>query len=223
MKILIVAATRAEVSALLKAEHQGLETGLFPCENYDVLITGVGIHATVFHLTRCLSQRSYDLIINAGICGSFDKQRQLAEVVNVITDFFGDLGAESPDGFLDAYSLGLCGKNNFPFVDGKLCSADRSDIQAIGELPKVSGTTVQTVHGAQQSIDDFLKSNAADTESMEGAAVFYVAAMMNTKCIQIRAISNYVEARNRAAWKIKEAIENLNLQVQKIINELSVL
>jgi futalosine hydrolase len=223
MKILIVAATRGEVSSLLKAEHQGLETGLFPYENCDVLITGVGIHATVFQLTRCLSQSSYDLIMNAGICGCFDKQRQLAEIVNVTTDFFGDLGAESPDGFLDAYSLGLFEKNNFPFVDGKLCSADRSDISTINELSKVSGTTVQTVHGAQQSIDDFLKSNAADTESMEGAAVFYVAAMMNTKCIQIRAISNYVEARNRAAWKIKEAIENLNIRVQKIINELSVL
>lgn len=222
MKILIVAATRGEVSSLLKSENQGLDTGLFPGKTYDVLITGVGIHATVFQLTKILCQHSYDLILNAGICGSFNRNLQLAEVVHITSDYFGDLGAESPDGFLDAFQTGLIGKDAFPFSMGKLSPAGISHSVVLNSLPKVSGVTVQTVHGEHKSIDAFLKRNAADTESMEGAAVFYVAAMMGINCIQIRAISNYVEPRNRAAWKIKEAIENLNLQVQKIINELFV-
>jgi futalosine hydrolase len=45
---------------------------------------------------------------------------------------------------------------------------------------------------------------------MEGAAVFYVAGMLDIPVIQLRTISNYVEPRNRGAWKIQEAIQVLN-------------
>jgi futalosine hydrolase len=45
---------------------------------------------------------------------------------------------------------------------------------------------------------------------MEGAAFFYVCRQLNVPCIQIRAVSNYVEKRNRDAWNIPLAIKNLN-------------
>jgi futalosine hydrolase len=49
MKILLVAATRAEISILL--EHFNLTDGNFiTSENFDVLITGVGMTATAFAL-----------------------------------------------------------------------------------------------------------------------------------------------------------------------------
>jgi futalosine hydrolase len=35
--------------------------------------------------------------------------------------------------------------------------------------------------------------------------------------LQLRAISNYVEVRNREAWKIKEAITALNEAVQQLL------
>jgi futalosine hydrolase len=53
---------------------------------------------------------------------------------------------------------------------------------------------------------------------MEGAAVLYVAEMLDIPAIQIRSISNYVEPRNRENWKIKEAIENLNYQIINILS-----
>lgn len=220
MKILIVAATRGEVSSLFKSENQSSEQGLFSGEKYDVLITGVGIHATVFHLTRCLSVKKYDLIINAGICGSFDRNRQLAEVVNVTTDYFGDFGAESPEGFLSATELGFYDRNEFFNAHGRLYASDLSDAEIIKALPEVTGVTVQKVHGEQGSINEFMNNNPAEVESMEGAAVLYVSTMMQTKCIQIRAISNYVEPRNRAAWKIDEAINNLNHVITGIMSKL---
>jgi futalosine hydrolase len=34
---------------------------------------------------------------------------------------------------------------------------------------------------------------------------------MNVPCIQIRAVSNYVERRNRDNWQIGLAIKNLNI------------
>jgi futalosine hydrolase len=48
---------------------------------------------------------------------------------------------------------------------------------------------------------------------MEGAALHYVCLQMNRPFLQIRAISNYVTPRNRAAWKIGEAVMALNAQL----------
>jgi futalosine hydrolase len=45
---------------------------------------------------------------------------------------------------------------------------------------------------------------------MEGAAFFYACQQVNARCIQIRAVSNYVEKRNRDNWQIGLAIKNLN-------------
>ena len=45
---------------------------------------------------------------------------------------------------------------------------------------------------------------------MEGAAVFYACKMNNVPCLQVRAISNYVEPRNKENWQINLAINNLN-------------
>jgi futalosine hydrolase len=54
-------------------------------------------------------------------------------------------------------------------------------------------------------------NNKLFVESMEGAAVAYVAAQLNINAIQIRSISNRVEKRNRNNWKIALAVENLNI------------
>jgi futalosine hydrolase len=44
---------------------------------------------------------------------------------------------------------------------------------------------------------------------MEGAAVYFVCNEMNIPVIQIRAISNYIEPRNKSNWDIKKAIKSL--------------
>jgi len=45
---------------------------------------------------------------------------------------------------------------------------------------------------------------------MEGAAFFYACEKAGVKAMQIRAVSNYVEKRNRDNWQIGPAIKNLN-------------
>jgi futalosine hydrolase len=45
---------------------------------------------------------------------------------------------------------------------------------------------------------------------MEGAAFHYVCLQEGMPFAQVRSISNYVEPRNRSAWKIKEAVIALN-------------
>ncbi|RZL40729.1 MAG: hypothetical protein EOP00_26295 [Pedobacter sp.] len=77
-------------------------------------------------------------------------------------------------------------------------------------LPKVNSITVNKVHGNQQSILQLQNRLNVQTESMEGAAVFYACEQLNLPCLQIRAISNYVEPRAKENWQIGLAIKNLN-------------
>jgi futalosine hydrolase len=74
----------------------------------DVLLTGVGIASATFHVTRLLSSRRYDLAIQAGIAGSFNKQINLGDVVIVSNDRFAQLGADDDATFLDVFELGFC-------------------------------------------------------------------------------------------------------------------
>ena len=48
---------------------------------------------------------------------------------------------------------------------------------------------------------------------MEGAALHYVCLQMAQPFLQLRAISNYVMPRDRAAWKIGDAVTALNAQL----------
>ncbi len=89
-----------------------------------------------------------------------------------------------------------------------------------GESRRVGGTTVAQAHGTQARIDHFRSNNAAAVETMEGAAVFYVAFRQNLPSVQIRAISNYVEPRDRDAWQIGLAMERLTQSVLAVLTEV---
>ena len=196
MKILVVVATQPEIAPTLA--HFGIAGNNFiETENFDLLITGVGMVATAFALGQRLNQ-PYKLVLNVGIAGSFDKNIELGEVVNITHDTFAELGAEDHENFITLPQLGF-GENIFS-----------SNNTATVLLKKVKGITVNKVHGNAQSIEKTIQLYQPQTESMEGAAVFYACQQMNIPSLQIRSISNYVEPRNRESWQIGLAVKNLN-------------
>jgi len=200
MKILIVAATRAELAGLISSYN--LPDGNFiTTHGFDVLVTGVGMTATAFALGQRLSA-IYELVINLGIAGCYDRQIPLGSILNVVSDEFSELGAESKEDFLTIDELGF-GKSLYH------SKYNRSDA-TLTNLPKVKGITVNKVHGNKESITAITQRLTPVTESMEGAAVFYGCSLLNIDCLQIRSISNYVEERNRENWKIGLAIKQLN-------------
>ncbi len=189
MRVLFVAATPFEVEEL---------NSVIKTEDLELIITGVGMVSTAFALGRHLASNSYDLAINLGIAGSFDRNIGLGEVVEITSDRFSELGAEDGDNFLSIDQLGF-GASTF--------SSSYQLPDGFG-LTKVSAITVNTVHGNDESIAKI--STDTQLESMEGAAFFYACQMAGIPAIQIRAVSNYVERRNRDAWQIGLAIKNLN-------------
>jgi futalosine hydrolase len=221
MQSLIVAATVKEVENLLNAftfiERQSANLSSYSFKKYqiDVLITGVGIHATAFYLGKYLCNK-YDFAINAGIAGSFNRNLEIGSVVNVYSDCFAELGAEDDTEFLSVFDLGLIGKNEFPFNNGMLENKWDLTNPIIDKLPKVNGITVNKVHGNEDTIAKVFQLFHPYTESMEGAAFLYACCMENIPCLQLRSISNYVEKRNREAWNIPLALQNLHKSILTI-------
>ena len=226
MRILIVAATEEEVRSLksevesknqesrvksqeIRRDTQDLELStqdLRKAYDCEILITGVGMVATAFALGRHLSANKYDLVLNLGIAGSFDRNIALGDVVEITEDNFSELGAEDDNEFLSIDKMGFGEATYHPAT--KL--ADLYNLFNTFNLKTVSAITVNTVHGNEASIKKVTERLHPQVESMEGAAFFYACKQMHVPCIQIRAVSNYVEKRNRDNWNIGLAIKNLN-------------
>lgn len=224
MKILIVAATSFEIEPLRRHLSYWIPSG--PDEftkgslRVKVLITGIGVTATAWALANKTAIEKPDLAINMGIAGAFDRSLSLGQVVNVSTEQFGDLGIEQADGtFADLFEASLSDANTFPVLNGQLLNPQ--GLQA-DFLPAVKGITVSKVHGNEDTIARFrAKYPEAQVESMEGAAFFYSCLMGGIPFLEIRAISNYVEKRDRANWKMRESVDNLNGVVVEMLGTLA--
>lgn len=217
-KFLIVAATKEEIHPLIKHFNVALEgaEGLFESDSeieLSVLITGVGMVNTAYYLGR-YSHNLYDYIINAGICGAFNRSIKIGEVVNVVEDSFSEMGAEDDKGFIKYVDLNLGGKTIFQ-------NQVTVDFTYLDELKKVKGITVNKVHGNEESIKTITKLFAPDIESMEGAAFFRGCSRLSENYFQVRAVSNYVEKRDKSKWDIPLAINNLNNFCITLINDLN--
>ncbi len=220
MRILIVAATQPEVEPLIQSLGLQIkdEPDLFlprhaSVANCSVLITGAGMVATAFALGKHLPHNVYNLVINLGIAGSFDRNIPLGSVVNITQDTFAELGAEDDTRFISIEQLGL-GAGIF-----NPTSAINYFTSKINP-PKATAITVNKVHGNEASIAAITDRLKPQLESMEGAAFFYACHQLKVPCVQIRAVSNYVEKRNRDKWEIGLAVKNLNTFALELIKEL---
>ena len=177
----------------------------------DVLITGVGMVATAAWCSRALTQTSYDLALNVGVCGSFDAFIEPGTVVHVVSDRLAELGAEDDDRFLTLEEMELSGESEF-------VNLDPPSIPELDQLPAVTGITVNTVHGNARSIAAVTHRFSPQVESMEGAAFMSACLIHKVAFAQVRAVSNLVEPRNRESWTMADAIRNLNAAALRILN-----
>ena len=213
MKILLLSATLAEIEPLLSFFNFREGKNSIAGHEFRVLTGGVGMVATAYALGRAFSTGSYDLAINAGIAGSFQRSLQLGEVVNVTHDCFAELGAEDGEKFLSLEELGFGSSWETGISPGGV------PLNLSG-FKEVWGITVNKVHGAEESIKRTIQRLDPDVESMEGASFFYSCRLADTPGLQLRAVSNYVERRNRSAWDIPLAIKNLNAAVIELLNTI---
>jgi nucleoside phosphorylase len=153
MRILIVAATQPEVDPLMQSlgmQKSDEEENLFVTRhtsvaNCSVLITGVGMVPTAFALGRHLPHNVYNLVINLGIAGSFDRNIKLGDVLEITKDTQAELGAEDGTRFISIEQLGLGAGIFNP-------TSSLSHFTKTINPQKATAITVNTVHGNEAAI-----------------------------------------------------------------------
>ena len=223
--MLVVVATEGEVgpfvAGLTRVSDAGPRVTRYcaGAHDIDLLISGVGMVATASWCSRLLAAERFDVALNLGVCGSFKTAIAPGTVVHVVSDRLAELGAEDGGRFHTIQQMGLLQNDEFPFRDGRLVNDSPAPFASLASLPAVDGITVSTVHGREESIAAVTERFAPDVESMEGAAFMYCCLIQGVPFAQVRAVSNIVERRNRAAWKLGEAIEALSRTTTDILQQ----
>ncbi|MER5210049.1 futalosine hydrolase [Streptomyces sp. NPDC002838] len=182
----------------------------------DVLAVGVGpalaAASTASALTAAaLEGAPYDLVVSAGIAGGFQPGAPLGSLVVADEITVADLGAETADGFLPVTELGFGGVSHRPPE-----TLVRDVVAATGARPGAV-LTVSTVTGtAERAAELRARHPRALAEAMEGFGVAEAAALHRTPVLELRAVSNPVGPRDRAAWRIGEALTALTAGFGKL-------
>ncbi|MBX8466745.1 futalosine hydrolase [Deinococcus sp. RIT780] len=211
---LIVVATPGE------AAHLTPLTGAFRERlRVQVTVSGVGPVAAALATQRALLAAPYALAISAGIGGAYPASGlapgDLAVSSRIIQ---ADLGAWDDGQFLDFTALGLSvlpgplespethadpdvQAGHFPAWEKAAQVAARAGAQ-LGPLLTLGSVTGD--HAAARHLQ--ARHPGALTEGMEGAGVAHAALLAGVPSLEVRGVSNPVGPRDRAAWRIPQAL-----------------
>ncbi|MFD3585941.1 futalosine hydrolase [Streptomyces sp. NPDC058683] len=220
VRILVATAVPAERDAVADAFADGTTEVRLPGSallhrtragraGYDLLAAGVGparaAAGTATALTAAaLDGRPYALVVSAGIAGGFQPQAPVGSLVVADEIIAADLGAETADGFAPVTELGFGTVSHRP-PDPLV----RATAEATGARPGAV-LTVSTVTGsAARAAELRARHPHALAEAMEGFGVAEAAAAHGVPVLEMRAVSNPVGPRDRAAWRIADALAAL--------------
>jgi len=200
VRVLVATAVPAERDAVARA---------FTGDGVTVLAAGVGpalaAASTATALTTAALRGSpYGLVVSAGIAGGFQPEAPVGSLVVADEITAADLGAETAEGFVPVTELG------FGTVTHRPPEALVRDLAAAAGARTGAVLTVSTVTGtAERAAALRARHPRALAEAMEGFGVAEAAAAHGVPVLEIRAVSNPVGPRDRAAWRIGEALAAL--------------
>ncbi|MGP9020163.1 futalosine hydrolase [Streptomyces sp. BR1] len=195
MRVLVVTAVPAERDAVTRA-----------CSAFDTVVGGVGpasaAAATATALARAPSP--YGLVVSAGIGGGFAPLAPVGSLVVSSRIVAADLGADTPDGYLDVEELGFGRSVHLPpaALAEAIATATGAAYAPVLTVSTVTGTAERAAALTQ-------RHPGAGAEAMEGFGVAEAAALHGIPVVEIRAVSNAVGPRDRSAWRIGDALAAL--------------
>jgi futalosine hydrolase len=116
------------------------------------------------------------------------------------------------------FDLKLLNQNTVPWQMERLIN--QNSLLAATGLPVADGITVNEISTEEPIIQYYRDQLQVQVESMEGAALHYIGLLEKIPFLQIRSLSNFIGERNKAKWKMKEAIAALNRELQRILMKL---
>ena len=209
MRVIITAATNLELDGCAKKASQ-----LFKKSKLKISFhaTGIGMLASGVKLTQLATSYQPDLIIQMGIAGSYIKTEPLGKIWVVTSETIADLGVREKGIFIDLFDSQLIKENEAPFKKRKLINQGVKLFNVL-KTDTAAAVTINEITTSPKRIKEIIEAHNPVLESMEGAALHYVGSLTKTPFMQIRAVSNYVGERNKAKWKLKESIDQLEAYV----------
>ncbi|MFN8207759.1 MAG: hypothetical protein U0T82_10200 [Bacteroidales bacterium] len=227
MRLLLVSATAHEVQPLLRqAGLQGnFEAGTrrqatLGGHTLDFLVTGVGTPLTLLHLGLAARVSNPDLVINAGLAGSFSGEYPPGTTALVVQEAFGDLGIFLNGVFHSLEAKRLCDPDLFPFRKGVLDIPVPSALNACLPSKRLKGLTVNAMNAGIIEKSLTVYSYDPDLETMEGAAVALFCAQYAIPCVLLRTISNRTSEPDSQKWDMETAINKLNQAVSSLLENI---
>ncbi|CAL9299618.1 futalosine hydrolase [Streptomyces rochei] len=180
-----------------------------PPHGPDLLAAGVGpalaAASTAAALTAAaLDGAPYALVVSAGIGGGFAPHAPVGSLVVADEITAADLGAETADGFLPVTELGFGTVTHLPPAGlvGAVAAATGARAGTVLTGSTVTGT-------AERAALLRARHPRALAEGMEGFGVAEAAAAHGVPVLELRAVSNPVGPRDRAAWRVGDALAAL--------------
>ena len=195
MRILVATAVPAERDAVARA---------LSGTPVDVLAVGVGPARAAARTAAALATATYGLVVSAGIAGGFLPDAPVGSLVVADEITAADLGAETADGFVPVTELGFGTVSHRPpeALVREIASATGARTGAVLTVSTVTGTAARAALLRE-------RHPTALAEAMEGFGVAEAATAKDLPVLEIRAVSNPVGPRDRAAWRIGEALAAL--------------
>lgn len=215
--ILVIAATEMELADLRRTR---------PISEGSVryLVAGVGMLETGVRLTRYLQKEGsgIHLLLNIGIGGAFVQPApvsspQLLDICIARKEVNGDFGIALNNRVtpLDPAFGGGCW---YPLKD----SVTEQTVLESGGFRCHAGNfvTVNSVSGSAERGEYLRKQWDGICENMEGAAVARIGLEFHIPCLEIRAVSNLVEDRDRANWPISDAVDRVTQATKLLLDTM---
>ncbi|WP_327068359.1 futalosine hydrolase [Kitasatospora sp. NBC_01250] len=191
-RLLVVVAVAAEAEAVLRGAG---------ADRVTVVTAGVGPAAAAGATALALATGRHPLVVSAGIAGGFAPHAPIGSVVAADAIVAADLGAQTPDGFQDVAELGFGTVRHTPSPAALALLAGATGA-VVGPV-----LTVSTVTGSAERAAELTgRHPGAVAEAMEGFGVAEAAVRCGVPVLELRTVSNAVGPRDRAAWRIGEAL-----------------
>lgn len=235
--LLILTATAFEQQRLrdslqqVTIQHKGHRTwvrGVIDIRSVVLIETGIGVVNTAQALTVALQEVSPEFVLQIGIGGAYlSSGLDKGDLALATEENYGDLGVITPAGWSPADEIGIPilsadrnYYNTYP-VDPTLVARAQHILEQSGECV-VQGPfiTVQQCTGRKDIGNELAARFNAICENMEGAAAAHVCTLYAVPFLELRAISNRVEDRNKDAWDIPGAVQRVQIAARKFIEAL---
>ena len=231
------------VASAVDAEWHPLESLLQQAvfgRSCHFLSTGVGKVAAAVGMLEAIDRLRPSLVLHLGCAGAFrESGLRLGDVVVATEEIFADEGADTDDGFLTLADLGFSPYFTEPEHGGHGIQIGDGMGVAIAAVPaevlaavRAAMSDFSVTSGRLLTVSSGSATNAraralwerwhALAESMEGAAVAWVAQRRGLRFLEVRGISNFVGRRERDAWQVEEACEHAALVAEWLLRETDV-